>query len=381
MTGLADFTIDRDEPPPGANARSGRNSRSKAAAQPFPFVLARNIVIEPKEYLVDGFLGLREQSGFFGQPDSGKSTIVIHAACCVAAGVAFCGRAVHQGPVLFVAAERGAVVRRRVVAWRLEHDINDPPIAVVDAPIDFRSGAMDAARVVETANSLSKVCGSPVVWVIFDTLARIMSGGDENSSKDMGALIANIDRVHRATGAHCTLVHHVPVDRDDRMRGHSSLEAALDTTVRVNKSDGIVSVKIDKANDLVDQPAFAFTFKSVRLDEKTTAPVAVPTDLISVAKAKPARMPKCARIALRALHEAIDQCGEAAPASNHIPQRIRVVTVDQWRDYAYRLGISAADTTDRARQKAFKSGTEHLIASKHAGIWQQTVWPVNGGAS
>lgn len=216
---------------------------------------------------------------------------------------------------------------------------------------------------------------------IFDTLARIMSGGDENSPKDMGALIGNIDKVYRATGAHCTLVHHVPVDRDDRMRGHSSLLAALDTTVRVSKPDGIVTVKTDKANDLVDKPAFAFTFKSVRLDEKTTAPVAVPTDLISVATTKAARMPKCARIALRALQEAIDQCGEAAPASNHIPQRIRVATVDQWRDYAYRLGISAADTTDRARQKAFKSGIEHLIASKHAGIWQQTVWLANGGAS
>ena len=89
-------------------------------------------------------------------------------------------------------------------------------------------------------------------------------------------------------------------------------------------------------------------------------------------------MPKCARIASRALQEAIDQCGEAAPAFNHIPQRIRVATVDQWRDYAYRLGISAADTTDRARQKAFKSGIEHLVASKHAGIWQQTVWLANG---
>jgi AAA domain len=382
MTGLADYTIDRDEPPPGANARSGRNSsRSKATAQPFPFVLARDIIIEPKEYLIDGFLGLREQSGFFGQPDSGKSSIVIHAACCVAAGMAFCGRAVHQGPVLFVAAERGAVVRRRVAAWCLEHGISDPPIAVVDAPIDFRSGEMDAARIIETANSLSKVCGSAVVWTIFDTVARIMSGGDENSPKDMGALIANVDKVYRATGAHCSLVHHVPVDRDDRMRGHSSLLAALDTTARVSKTNGIVTVTTDKGNDLVDKPAFAFTFKSVRLDEKTTAPVAVPTDLVSVAAIKAAKMPKGARIALRALQEAVEQCGKTSPASNYIPQRIRVATVDQWREYAYRLGISAADTSDRARQKAFQRATEHLIANKHAGIWQQTVWLAGGGAS
>jgi hypothetical protein len=346
--------------------------------KPFPFVLARDITIEPKEFLIDGFLGLREQSGWFGPPDSGKSAIMVYAACCVAAGVAFCGRTVRSGPVLYVAAERGAVVKRRVKAWCQEHRIN-PPIAVLDAAIDFRTGETDTARIIETANKLSGLCDSAVVWIIFDTLNRIMAGGDENSPKDMGTIITNLDKVYRATNAHCSLIHHVPVDRSDRMRGHSSLLGALDTTVKVTKSNAIVSVETDKANDLVDKPAFSFTFKSVNLDKKTTAPVAVPSDLILVADhAKPTKMAKGARIALRALQEAINECGESAPASNYIPQGIRVTTIDRWRDFSYRRGISAADTTDRARQKAFKTALETLIASNRANIWQQTVWLANG---
>jgi hypothetical protein len=366
-----DLGIDDAPEKPVPDARSGK--RSRPDVKPFPFVLARDIVIEPKEYLIDGFLGLQEQSGFFGQPDSGKSAIVIHAACCVAAGEPFCGRTVRQGAVLYVAAERGAVVRRRVLAWCMDHDIK-PPIAVIDEPIDFRTGEMDAARIIATANSLSMVCGAPVVWVIFDTLARIMAGGDESSSKDMGALIGNMDKVHRATGAHCTVIHHVPVASTDRMRGHGSLPAALDTTAGVSKSNGIVTVKVEMANDLVDKPVFAFTFKSVQIVDTTTAPVAIERDVTSAAKAMPAKMPKAARMALDALGEAIVDCGQAAPASNYVPPGVRTVTMDQWRDLSYRRGISASNTTDRAKQKAFKGATEYLIANKYVGFWQETVW-------
>jgi hypothetical protein len=56
------------------------------------------------------------------------------------------------------------------------------------------------------------------------------------------------------------------------------------------------------------------------------------------------RLPKAAQTALRALHKAIEKVGAPAPASNHIPPTARVVTVDQWRAYAYQSGIS--DTAD-----------------------------------
>jgi AAA domain len=69
-------------------------------ATPFPFVLAHDITLKPKEFLIEGFLGRYEVSAWYGAPDSAKSVVMVHAQACVAAGIEFCGRRVTQGPCL-----------------------------------------------------------------------------------------------------------------------------------------------------------------------------------------------------------------------------------------------------------------------------------------
>jgi hypothetical protein len=264
-----------------AKANGANNAdRKQSNAAPFPFVLARDITLEPKQFLIDGFLGRHEVSAWYGPPDSAKSVVKVHAQACVAAGIEYCGRRVMQGPCLYIAAERGAIIKRRVLAWCREHAATEIPLAVVDHAVDLRTGKIDADRIIATAQELGSRCGQPVVWIAFDTLNRILSGGDENSSKDMGAVMASIDHIHRETAAHVSVIHHVPVDRTDRMRGHSLTLGAVDQSNRITK-DGLVRVEVDKANDLVDKPTFAFEITSVTLhsDQETgtatTAPVLV----------------------------------------------------------------------------------------------------------
>ena len=75
------------------------------------------------------------------------------------------------------------------------------------------------------------------------------------------------------------------------------------------------------------------------------------------------------------IKEAIDALGEPAPASNHIPKDVKVTTVERWRDYAYRLGIS--DSREQgARQRAFKRAHDTLIARQHVGTWDGWVWVI-----
>ena len=109
----------------------------------------------------------------------------------------------------------------------------------------------------------------------------------------------------------------------------------------------------------------------------TTAPVVIPTEPRSQQRSPGGRrLPKAAQTALRALQEAISECGAVPPASNHIPEGVHVVTVEQWRSYAYRMGISASDTTERARQAAFKRATEQLIGSNCVGCWDDMAWTI-----
>jgi hypothetical protein len=107
---------------------------------------------------------------------------------------------------------------------------------------------------------------------------------------------------------------------------------------------------------------------------KSCVIVAVDAQVSSKAtKAKTVKIPRAAQTALRALNKALAEVGEAAPGSNHIPPATRVVTVDQWRTYAYRMGVSTSDEP-RAKRKAFQSATEALIAANAIGMWEPHVW-------
>jgi hypothetical protein len=172
----------------------------------------------------------------------------------------------------------------------------------------------------------------------------------------------------------------VPLDGSDRLRGHGALLGAVDTTISVTKgADGIRSGSVVKANDSDEGESVSFTLESVEIGQdeegnKTAAPIVIPSATTERTQPRPSySLPKAARTALRALAEAIDECGEPAPASNHIPQGVKVTTVDNWRHYAYRRGISPSEKP-RARQAAFKRASEHLVGIEAAVIWDDYVW-------
>jgi AAA domain len=354
------------------------NGGATTIAKPFPFTLAKDIKLEPKEFLIDGFLGRHEVSAWYGPPDSAKSVILVHAQACVAAGFDFCGRRVMQGPCLSVAAERGAITRRRVLAWCREHNLPDIPLAVIDHAIDLRTGKVDTDRIIATATELGKLCMQPVAWINFDTLNRILAGGDENSSKDMGAVMSAIDRIHRETKAHVSVVHHVPVDRSDRMRGHGLTLGSVDQANRVTK-DTVVRLEVDKANDLVDKPAFAFEIKSVTIhinpetNIETTAPVLLPVDLPS-RPAPSRRLSDRQRLAIAALDECAANVGQTAPTSLLLPASTIVVPANAWRDELYRRGVIEKDAANP--RKDFQRVREQLHARQIIGVLNELVWKV-----
>ena len=53
------------------------------------------------------------------------------------------------------------------------------------------------------------------------------------------------------------------------------------------------------------------------------------------------------------------------------------MTVGQWRDDAYRMGISTSDE-DRAKRQAFKRASEYLIGMEPppVKVWNDQVWLV-----
>ncbi len=248
----------------------------------FNFTMFGDIEAQPrKTWLVSRFLGAGEMSCAFGAPGCGKSTIVQDIAFHVAAGLDWHGRRVSQGSVLYVAAERRAVVERRAAALRAHHGIDYAPMAIMGGTIDLRNGKQGAEDVIACARQLELLAGQEAALILIDTFSRVLAGGDENSSKDVGAVIANADRIMQATGAHVMIVHHVPQDGSQRMRGHGALLGACDTTFKVEKLGKARSMTVDKTNDGEEGERIVFELISVEIAfdeeicEATTAPVAI----------------------------------------------------------------------------------------------------------
>jgi hypothetical protein len=334
-----------------------------------------------KVWLVHHLIAIGEVSIWYGEPGSGKSVGLEDCGLHVAAGRIWHGRQIMQCAVLYVALERFSVVARRAIAWGLEHGLSQAqlPFKVIRGPLDFRH-PMVAAAIVATLEDLARRHGCNAGLVIVDTVSRALCGGDENSPKDMGLLVANIARIQAAIGVHVALTHHQPADKE-RMRGHGALLGAADTTVHVHKSGGIRIAEVVKSSDHEEGQRIGFTLKTVTIDQDdgygdpVTAPVMVEDQApATVKKAKRAvKVPKNATLALNALRDAVAECGQRA-ANAHVPTGVQVVTLDQWREYAWRRGLGGEGAD--SRQKAFTRAKECLAGSSLVGIWEPYAWTV-----
>ena len=98
--------------------------------------------------------------------------------------------------------------------------------------------------------------------LIIDTLNRATSGRDENSSSDMGIILASAKRLEQAIEGLVLLVHHTGKDQSKGLRGHSSLHAALDAAIAVkNDKDNTKAWSLTKSKDGADQQDFGFRLK------------------------------------------------------------------------------------------------------------------------
>ena len=74
--------------------------------------------LPPAEWLIEGVMERGALVVLYGPPGEGKSFTALDWALSVATGRAWVGRSVKKGPVIYVVAEGGAGIRKRVQAWQ-----------------------------------------------------------------------------------------------------------------------------------------------------------------------------------------------------------------------------------------------------------------------
>lgn len=214
----------------------------------------------PLEYVIDGILPVASLSIVYGAPGSLKSFVLADAALCVAAGLAWLEPLPVDGntatelrttqyPALWIDFDNGSrrTDERFDALGKARNLPADTPLYYVSLP-DPWLDANNKANVTELA-FLAVSLG--VKLIVIDNLGLITGDVEENSAQ-MAGVMGNLRKLAEATGAAVVVIHHQrksngggdKIRKGETLRGHSSIEAALDLALVVERKPGTDDIAI-----------------------------------------------------------------------------------------------------------------------------------------
>lgn len=202
--------------------------------------------LPPPVWLLEGLIPENSLIVVYGPPGCGKSFLALDWAMRVATHDAWLGHASRWGPVVYVAAEGGSGLAQRLAAYRDARAVTKPgKVWFVREVVNL----LDAAAVADLLTSYTALETHlrPALFV-FDTLARCIPGGDENSAQDVGRAIAATDYIRRETDASVLVLHHTGKNGLSE-RGSSALRGAADVMFSLKDADGVLTLSAEKCKD------------------------------------------------------------------------------------------------------------------------------------
>jgi len=279
--------------------------------------------------------GVFPESGFaciYGVSGGGKSFLAMDMALSMAEGRRWFGLRTKKAAVTYIVAEGQGGLKGRVIAWE-EENKRELPENVQFVLDDFYIGA-DVERLAKSIPTGS--------LIVIDTMNAVSAGLAENDAVDMGIIISNCKQLQKLTSGLVCLIHHCGKDAAKGLRGHTSLIAALDAAIEVDRRGNNRVWKVVKNKDGQDGQAYKFTL-NIRVVGKDAYGDDV-TSCSVFASEEPARqevkpLTPAQRYGLESLEAALQAEGKSA------------VHVDVWRDHFYEK--STADSQE-GKKKAFQ---------------------------
>lgn len=229
---------------------------TEAAGDPWqPFTLADAYQERPPmAYLAERLFALPSLSVVYAAPGALKSFFLADLAACVAGGLPWLppahwlpnntatSKATRQAPAVWLDFDNG---RRRThdrfKALGRAHNL--PP----DIPLKYYSMPtpwLDATNKASIGDLILRVNDIGAGLVVIDNLG-VVSGNAEENSGDMAQVMSLFRQLAEDTGAAIVLIHHqrkgaaggLGGRAGDNLRGHSSIEAALDLALWIERED------------------------------------------------------------------------------------------------------------------------------------------------
>ena len=209
--------------------------------------------IEPIQWRLKHVLPAAGLGAMFGPSGSGKSFLAFDLAAAISHGNKWFGIRTYQAPVIYLMLEGEGGIKNRVLALEQAHGplpANGFGVIAESFQLTRLQDVVDLAEVVPEGS---------VVFI--DTLNRAAPTSDENSSKEMGEILEAAKTLYKATNSLVILVHHTGKDTSRGMRGHSSLVAALDGAIEVQRNAQKRSWTVAKTKDGEDSKTVNFKLR------------------------------------------------------------------------------------------------------------------------
>lgn len=361
------------------NIRPGKSLKLLYADDIFP-------VTDTSDFVED-LLRDNEFSVIYGESNCGKTFFMMDLAIHVALGIPWRGKEVEQGGVIYAALEGGHGTKNRIVAFREHYQIkNSIPLAVIPSNLNFLDTDGDIKALAVAIAEAQERLGS-VRLIVIDTLARAISGGDENSSMDMGKLIINADILRSVTGAHIAFIHHSGKDALKGARGHSSLRAAVDTEIEISRLDtkSPSTIKIVKQREMEMIEEMSFELKPVVLGtnsrgKQVTSCVVVPSE--NATKKRPEKLSDMQEFVYEALVDCVMDYGMMRSVIKDMPQ-VKCVSYDDFKESLENRGYrDLLATENKTTEQQVKSATQTIrVNLKKRGkvnFNKNYIWLTNG---
>lgn len=230
----------------------------------------------PLQYIAAGLFPLPSLNIVYGAPGTMKSLIMADLAVCVAAGELWLppaewmpgatGIKTKQAPTMWLDFDNGKrPTHERIGALARARNLPiDTPLYYYSLPMPW----LDANKPESIGNLITRATSRGVELIVIDNLGLI-SGGAAEGTEAMIPVMGALRQMAEATGAAIVVIHHqrktgqIAARAGESLRGHSSIEAALDLAILIEREEGskIVSLKSTKTRGVDVYPFSAeFTY-------------------------------------------------------------------------------------------------------------------------
>lgn len=192
----------------------------------------RCLDVAPVSWIQPGMLREGSVAMFAGHPGAGKTTFTLKLAGAIANGLEFLGHKHTPRPVLYLDRDDNAVgdVIERMEWLGIE---DGGSLKYFGSNCPEKDVPMPGSRTV--TNWVNSLPMRPVI--LCDSFTHFLNGGDENSSRDINALWADIRNLRRS-GCSFIFLHHLGKGENvsDFFRGSTAIRAGIDFGFRVENT-------------------------------------------------------------------------------------------------------------------------------------------------